>query len=108
MRLIKVVLVSLALTSPAALAQEPAPPPSAPPVEASEPATPDPAQQANQDSAPELVCRTIVRTESRLRSRRERVCTPAPRSDAPAEAAESADQGASASDGGAAPDGSSR
>jgi hypothetical protein len=83
MRLSVLVLAAAMLTAAPAFAQtDPAAPPPAPEVTTTEPATTEPAatEPTTEPAAeapaaqPARVCRTIQRTESRLRSRRERIC----------------------------------
>ena len=78
MRLAALVLATAVLAAAPALAQtDPtAPPPPAPvaSTEAGAEGTPPAADQAEQPAEEEQICRTVQRTESRLRNRRERIC----------------------------------
>jgi hypothetical protein len=80
MRLAAFVLAASILAATPALAQtDPvAPSPPAPAVSESEAAGQAPAQSADQAAQPpqeeRRICRTVQRTESRLRGRRERIC----------------------------------
>lgn len=70
-----VIVAGLMFAAPAFAQTDPAP---QAPTEATEPApvepTPPPTQEAAVDPEQEQICRTVQRTESRLRSRRERIC----------------------------------
>ena len=78
------VAASMLIAAPAFAQIETAPPPASAEGGASAPEAPAPTQEPTAEQAPafteavaepELVCRTLTeRTESRLRSRRERVC----------------------------------
>jgi hypothetical protein len=78
MRLAALVLAAAVVAAAPALAQtDPtAPPPPAPAAstEAGAEGTPPAGDQAEQPAEEEQICRTVQRTESRLRNRRERIC----------------------------------
>lgn len=64
---------AFAQTDPAATTTPAATEPAAPSAETAPTTEPTP-EATTQNSEPERVCRTVQRTESRLRTRRERIC----------------------------------